>query len=51
MYQKEATDTWSFDAIDDLEAILSLRSVGIEIPLSEVYEFVEFEAETGEADG
>jgi Uma2 family endonuclease len=51
MYQKEATDTWSFDAIDDLEATLSLRSVGIEIPLSEVYEFVEFEAETGEADG
>jgi hypothetical protein len=51
IYRKEATGTWSFDAIDSLDAILSLRSVGIEIPLSEVYEFVEFEAETREADG
>jgi hypothetical protein len=32
---------WTFEAIDGLEAILALRSVGLEVPLAEIYAFVE----------
>lgn len=31
---------WTFEAIDGLESILVLRSVGLEIPLVEIYAFV-----------
>jgi Putative restriction endonuclease len=31
---------WTFEAIDGLDATLVLRSVGLEIPLSEIYAFV-----------
>jgi Uma2 family endonuclease len=44
IYRREG-GSWSFDAIDGLDSILNLKSVGIEIPLSEVYEFVDLEAE------
>lgn len=40
IYRRVEGDNWTFDAIGGLDAILSLKSVGIEIPLAEVYEFV-----------
>jgi Uma2 family endonuclease len=39
VYRREAAGTWSFDAIGGLGAELSLRSVALSIPLSEIYEF------------
>jgi hypothetical protein len=43
IYRREGAASWQFDAIDGLDfvPIISLKSVGIEIPLSEVYEFVD----------
>jgi Uma2 family endonuclease len=40
VYRHEDGGQWSFDAIDGLDAVLHLRSVGLDIPLSEIYEFV-----------
>ena len=39
VYRRGADGTWSFGAIGGAEATLELRSVGLEIPLSEIYEF------------
>jgi Uma2 family endonuclease len=39
IYRRESEGTWSFDAIGGLTATLMLRSVGLAIPLSEIYEF------------
>jgi Uma2 family endonuclease len=36
---------WVFEALDGLDAILTLDSVGLHIPLSEIYEFVEIPPE------
>src|ERR1700761_5860653 len=32
---------WTFEAIDGIDATLVLRSIGLEIPLSEVYAFID----------
>ena len=40
IYRREATGQWSFDAVDGADAVLSLHSVGLDIPLAEIYEFV-----------
>jgi Uma2 family endonuclease len=40
IYRREASGQWSFDTADGPDAILSLHSVGLEIPLAEIYEFV-----------
>jgi hypothetical protein len=40
IYRREEGGQWSFDAVDGLDAILSLHSAGLDIPLSEIYEFV-----------
>jgi hypothetical protein len=32
---------WTFEAIDGVDATLVLRSIGLEIPLSEVYAFID----------
>jgi hypothetical protein len=47
IYRHEDSGHWSFEAIDGLDAALSLKSVGIEIPLAEIHEFV---ALTGEGE-
>jgi Uma2 family endonuclease len=39
VYRKEAAGTWSFEAIEGADATLRLASVGLEIPLQEIYEF------------
>jgi Uma2 family endonuclease len=41
IYRKEAGGTWSFEAIGGGEAALELRSAGLSIPLSEIYEFAD----------
>ena len=40
VYRREGDGTWSFAAVDGMDSILPLRSVGLEIPMIEVYEFV-----------
>jgi len=39
VYRREADGSWSFDAIGGADAVLRLRSVAIEVPLAEIYEF------------
>lgn len=39
VYRKEDTGNWSFEAIGGAAATLRLTSVGLEIPLREIYEF------------
>ncbi|MGI4748981.1 MAG: hypothetical protein ACRYGI_18320 [Janthinobacterium lividum] len=39
IYRRETYETWSFTAIDGAGATLGLRSIGLEIPLAEIYEF------------
>jgi Uma2 family endonuclease len=36
---------WVFEALDGPDAILTLQSVGLEIPLSEIYEFIDIPPE------
>ena len=40
VYRREGDGTWSFAAVDGMDSILPLRSVGLETPMIEVYEFV-----------
>jgi Uma2 family endonuclease len=40
IYRREATGQWFFDAVDGLDSSLNLNSVGLDIPLAEIYEFV-----------
>jgi Uma2 family endonuclease len=40
VYRRGQNGQWAFDAVDGLESVLSLLSVGIDVPLSEIYEFV-----------
>jgi Uma2 family endonuclease len=44
IYRREESGQWSFDAVDGLESSLSLNSVGLSIPLAEIYEFVAISA-------
>jgi Uma2 family endonuclease len=44
MYRRESDGTWSFDAVDGLDAVLTLRSIGVKIPLGELYETVNLAA-------
>ena len=39
VYRREADGTWSFAALGGGAAVLVLRSVGLEIPMAELYEF------------
>ena len=39
-------NTWTMNAVTDLNQSIRLQSLGIEIPLAEVYERVEFTADT-----
>lgn len=43
---KQSDGTWIYAEANDLEATLSLSSVGCELPLSEIYRGVSFDAET-----
>jgi Uma2 family endonuclease len=39
LYRKQADGSWSFSAVGGTEAVLELRSVSIQVPLAEIYEF------------
>ena len=39
IHRREGDGTWSFAAVDGMDSILALRSVGLEMPMIEVYEF------------
>ncbi len=39
VYRREGDGTWSFAAVDGMTSVLALRSVGLEIPMIEIYEF------------
>jgi Uma2 family endonuclease len=42
-------DDWVTDLLSGGDAVLRISEIGIDIPLSEIYRRVEFEAETGDA--
>ncbi|MEO9188405.1 MAG: hypothetical protein ABI224_00145, partial [Acetobacteraceae bacterium] len=39
VYRHEIDETWSFAAIGGADTVLELRSVALEVPLAEIYEF------------
>jgi Uma2 family endonuclease len=41
IYRRRSDGAWSFEALGGADAIMQLASVGLEIPLSEVYTFAE----------
>jgi Uma2 family endonuclease len=43
IYRREAEGTWSFEALGGNDAVLELRSVGVSVPFSEIYEFADGE--------
>jgi Uma2 family endonuclease len=47
VYRRESDGRWTFNAVNGLEAVLSLTSVDMAIPLSEIYRFVELDHPTG----
>jgi Uma2 family endonuclease len=47
IYRRQPNGTWSFEALDGMDAVLRLGSVGLEIPLSEIYEFADIAQEIG----
>lgn len=40
VYRRQDDGRWSFDAVDGAGALLRLDSIGLEIPLAEIYQFV-----------
>ncbi|HME27804.1 MAG TPA: Uma2 family endonuclease [Acetobacteraceae bacterium] len=46
VYRRRPDSTWSFEALGGADAILQLPSVGLEIPLAEIYAFADM-AEPG----
>lgn len=49
IYRRTADDTWSFAVAGGAEANIELRSVGISLPLAEIYEFAVLPERPGEA--
>jgi Uma2 family endonuclease len=48
VYRHTKDDYWSFEAINGLDAVLGLESIGIEIPLTEIYEGLNVGVEASE---
>ena len=44
IYRRVSDGRWTFEAVDGLDATLQLTSITIEIPMSEIYEFVTLES-------
>ena len=42
LYRRSAEGEWMFEAADDMEGLLTLRSLGIDLPLAEIYDGVDF---------
>ena len=47
-FLRNEDDTWTLSAVADLNQSIRLQSLGIELPLAEVYERVDFTAEVSE---
>lgn len=47
-YRHEVDGTWSFTAIGGADTALKLRSVALEVPLAEIYEFADLPGRSGE---
>jgi Uma2 family endonuclease len=45
IYRGESGGQWSFDAVNGVDAVLHLSSIGISIPLAEIYQFVSLPGE------
>lgn len=43
LYRRSADGTWSFEAFDDLDAVIRLASVRLDLPLSEIYKGIDFD--------
>ena len=43
LYRRGADGTWLFEAFDDLDAVIRLASVGLDVPLAEVYKGIDFD--------
>ena len=41
VYRRGAGDVWSFSVVDGAEAAVDLPSVGISLPMAEIYEFAD----------
>jgi Uma2 family endonuclease len=50
LYRRVAEGDWRFVPISGLGATLTLESVELEVPLAEIYQWVEFEADTALAE-
>jgi Uma2 family endonuclease len=48
IYRRQDGGKWPFDAVGGLDAVLRLESVGLEIPLAEIYRFVDLPPAAGE---
>jgi len=48
LYRRQPDDSWSFEAIAGIDAVLRLGSVGLSIPLAEVYEFADIAEPEGD---
>jgi Uma2 family endonuclease len=46
LYTREANGIWQFSTLTGLDAILTLDRLGIALPLTEIYQAVEFTSET-----
>ena len=49
-YLREPDGTWRVAFVEGLDSTLSLRSVGVDVPLAEIYEKVQFGPEPGQAE-
>lgn len=51
IYRRRDGGTWTFEAVDGPDGVLMLRSVGVELPLEEVYRLVYLPGEARDAVG
>lgn len=42
IYRRGFDGEWTFEAVDELESVLRLRSLDLDLPLAEIYEAVDF---------
>ena len=45
VYRLGADGSWDFEAINGIDAVLRIESVGLEIPLAEIYEDLDLSEE------
>ena len=43
LYRRGSDGAWLFEAFDDLDAVIPLASVGIDVPMAEIYKGIDFD--------